>query len=84
MMIYLGTTDSWPAKQAIRCLPQVLAGYALAQHWRAQHPERPFILISGDSSNQDLPDIRAGMVRFLVKPFPMEVFLEAVREALGR
>jgi DNA-binding NtrC family response regulator len=64
--------------------PQARAGYALAQRWRALHPELPFILMSGDSSNQDLPDIRAGVVRFLVKPFSMTVFLDAVREALVR
>jgi hypothetical protein len=31
-----------------------------------------------------LPDIRAGTVRFLLKPFALETFLEAVREALGK
>jgi DNA-binding NtrC family response regulator len=64
--------------------PQARAGYALAQRWRALHPQLPFILMSGDSSNQDLPDIRAGAVRFLVKPFRIAVFLDAVRDALGR
>jgi DNA-binding NtrC family response regulator len=64
--------------------PQTRAGYALAQRWRAMHPELPFILMSGDSSNQDLPDIRSGAVRFLVKPFRIAVFVDAVRDALGR
>jgi CheY-like chemotaxis protein len=63
--------------------PQARAGYALAQRWRAIHPELPFILMSGDSSNQDLPDIRQGAVRFLPKPFGLDVFLEVVRQALG-
>jgi DNA-binding NtrC family response regulator len=63
---------------------QVRAGYALAQRWRALQPRLPFILISGDPRNQDLPDIRDGTVRFLLKPFAIETFLEAVREALGR
>jgi DNA-binding NtrC family response regulator len=63
---------------------QLRAGYALAQRWRAQHPGFPFILISGDPSNEELPDVRAGALRFLLKPFRMEVFLEVVREALGR
>ena len=64
--------------------PEARAGYALAQRWRAIHPQLPFILMSGDSSNQDLPDIRSGAVRFLVKPFRIAVFLDAVRDALSR
>jgi two-component system cell cycle sensor histidine kinase/response regulator CckA len=63
---------------------QIRAGYALAQRWRAQHPGLPFILMSGDPSNQELPDVRAGGMRFLLKPFQMEAFLEVVRQALGR
>ena len=63
---------------------QPRAGYALAQRWRAMHPGLPIILISGDPSNQDLPDVQAGAMRFLLKPFRMEVFLEVIREALGR
>ncbi len=62
---------------------QVRAGYALAQRWRAERPELPIILISGDSSNQDLPEVRAGSLRFLLKPFSMEAILDAVRGALG-
>jgi DNA-binding NtrC family response regulator len=64
--------------------PDVRAGYALAQRWRALHPQLPFILMSGDSSNQDLPDIRSGAMRFLVKPFRIAAFLDAIRDALGR
>jgi len=63
---------------------QVRAGYVLAQRWRTQHPEVPVILISGDASNQDLPEVRDGSLRFLLKPFQMETFLAVVREALGR
>jgi CheY-like chemotaxis protein len=63
---------------------QVRAGYVLAQRWRMQHPGLPIILISGDSSNQDLPEVREGSLRFLLKPFQMEAFLGVVREALGR
>jgi CheY-like chemotaxis protein len=63
---------------------QVRAGYVLAQRWRAERPALPIILISGDSSNQDLPEVRAGSLRFLLKPFSMEALLDAVREALGR
>jgi CheY-like chemotaxis protein len=63
---------------------QVRAGYALAQRWRMQHPGLPIILISGDSSNQDLPEVRDGSLRFLLKPFQMETFLGVVREVLGR
>jgi CheY-like chemotaxis protein len=63
---------------------QVRAGYVLAQRWRAMHPGLPIILISGDPSNQDLPDVQAGAMQFLLKPFRMEVFLEVIREALGQ
>jgi CheY-like chemotaxis protein len=63
--------------------PQARAGYALAQRWRAMHHGLPFILMSGDSSNQDLPDIQQGVVRFLPKPFALDAFLEVVRQALG-
>jgi CheY-like chemotaxis protein len=63
---------------------QVRAGYALAQRWSAGRPRLPIILISGDSANQDLPDVRSGAIRFLLKPFQMKIYLEAVREALGR
>jgi CheY-like chemotaxis protein len=63
---------------------QVRAGYVLAQRWRMQHPGLPIILISGDSSNQDLPEVRDGSLHFLLKPFQMETFLGVVREALGR
>jgi CheY-like chemotaxis protein len=63
---------------------QVRAGYALAQRWRAERPGLPVILISGDPSNQDLPEVRDGSLRFLLKPFQMETFLGVVREALNR
>jgi CheY-like chemotaxis protein len=63
---------------------QVRAGYALAQHWRAERPRLPVILISGDRSNEDLPEVRTGALRFLLKPFRMENFLDTVRDALGR
>jgi DNA-binding NtrC family response regulator len=59
-------------------------GYMLAQRWRVQYPCLPFLLISGDSRNQDLPDIRAGLVRLLVKPFAIDALLTAIREALGQ
>ena len=62
---------------------QVRAGYILAQRWRTMYPELPIILISGDPTNQDLPEVRAGSLGFLLKPFPMEALLDAVRGALG-
>jgi CheY-like chemotaxis protein len=62
---------------------QVRAGYVLAQRWRAERPALPIILISGDPSNQDLPEVRAGALGFLLKPFSMEALLDAVRGALG-
>jgi DNA-binding NtrC family response regulator len=63
---------------------QMRAGYTLAQRWRAMHPELPIILMSGDPSNADLPEVRDGSLGFLLKPFQMDVLLEAVRRALGR
>jgi DNA-binding NtrC family response regulator len=63
---------------------QVRAGYVLAQRWRVERPALPIILISGDPSNQDLPEVRAGSLGFLLKPFSMEALLDAVRRALGR
>jgi CheY-like chemotaxis protein len=63
--------------------PQERAGYALAQRWRAMHLGLPFILMSGDRSNEDLPDVRAGTLRFLPKPFAIDVLIGAVRDALG-
>jgi len=63
---------------------QIRAGYVLAQRWWAECPGLPIILISGDRSNEDLPEVREGALRFLLKPFGMEVLLEAVRDALGR
>jgi CheY-like chemotaxis protein len=62
---------------------QVRAGYVLAQRWQAERPQLPIILISGDISNQDLPEVRAGSLGFLLKPFSMEAILDAVRGALG-
>jgi CheY-like chemotaxis protein len=63
---------------------QARAGYALAQRWRAMHPELPIILISGDPSNEDLPEVRNGSLGFLLKPFRLDTLIEAVRGALGR
>ena len=62
---------------------QVRAGYTLAQRWRALHPELPILLMSGDPSNQGLPEVRSGSLGFLLKPFQMGILLEAVRRALG-
>jgi CheY-like chemotaxis protein len=63
---------------------QARAGYTLVQRWRTTNPGLPVILMSGDPSNQNLPDVRSGAMRFLPKPFRMEVLLETVREALRR
>jgi DNA-binding NtrC family response regulator len=48
------------------------------------HPELPIILISGDPSNEDLPEVRDGLLGFLLKPFRMNTLIEVVRRALGR
>jgi len=59
-------------------------GYALYQRWSVLFPALRFILISGDPANQELPAIRSGAVRFLAKPFEIDVLFEVVREVLGR
>ena len=59
-------------------------GYALYQRWSARYPSLRFILISGDPTNQELPAIRSGAVRFLAKPFELEALFEIVREVRGR
>jgi DNA-binding NtrC family response regulator len=59
-------------------------GYALYQRWSALYPTLRFILISGDSTNRELPAIRSGAVRFLAKPFGIDALLEVVREVLGK
>ena len=64
--------------------PHAQEGYALYQRWRTLYPALRFILISGDPRNQELPDIRAGVVRLLVKPFGIDTLLAVVRELLGR
>jgi DNA-binding NtrC family response regulator len=63
---------------------RVRAGYAMALGWRSMHPDLPILLISGDPSNEDLPEVRDGSFGFLPKPFLMDALLEAVRRALGR
>src|ERR671925_1328848 len=62
--------------------PRAHEGYALYQRWSTLYPAFRFILISGDPRNQALPDIRAGAVRFLVKPFGIDALREVVREVL--
>jgi two-component system nitrogen regulation response regulator NtrX len=64
--------------------PNAQEGYALYQRWRALYPALHFILISGDLTNQELPDVRSGAVRFLAKPFSIDALLEVVHEVLGR
>jgi two-component system nitrogen regulation response regulator NtrX len=65
-------------------VPNAQEGYALYQRWRALYPALHFILISGDLTNQELPDVRSGAVRFLAKPFGIDALLEVVREVLGK
>jgi DNA-binding NtrC family response regulator len=59
-------------------------GYALYQRWSALYPALRFILISGDTNNQELPAIRSGAVRFLAKPFAIDALLKVVQEVLGK
>jgi DNA-binding NtrC family response regulator len=57
---------------------QAREGYVLYQRWKASYPALPFLLISGDLSNQTLPAIRTGAVHFLPKPFTMSELLDTV------
>ena len=76
IQLLIADVHVWPATQA-------RAGYALAQRWRATHPALPIILISGDPSNEDLPEVRDGSLKFLPKPFRLEPLIAMVRRALG-
>jgi DNA-binding NtrC family response regulator len=64
--------------------PAARQGYALARRWRAQEPTLPVILISGDPSLEELPEVRDGAMRFLAKPLALDTLLQAVGEALDR
>lgn len=57
-------------------------GYALFERWTALHPHLPFILIGSDPRSRELPAIRKGLVRFLLKPFSIDALLEAIRSSL--
>ena len=58
---------------------QAREGYVLyCKCWKASYPALPFLLISGDLSNQTLPAIRTGAVHFLPKPFTMSELLDTV------
>ena len=57
-------------------------GYKFFQRWTAEYPDLPFILMSGDHTVWDLPAVRSGAVRVLVKPFSVYDLLAAVRSAL--
>jgi DNA-binding NtrC family response regulator len=63
--------------------PRACEGYALYARWNVAYADLPFILISARPSSQELPDIRAGAVHFLLKPFEMRSLLEAVRDTIG-
>jgi CheY-like chemotaxis protein len=62
--------------------PKELEGYEFFQRWTAEHPELPFILISGDHSSWDLPAIRSGAVPFLAKPFNLYDLLAVMQSVL--
>ena len=64
--------------------PKAQEGYALYKRWSRQYPAFHFILISGDPRNQELPEIRARAVPFLVKPFGIDALHEVVQEVLGK
>jgi FixJ family two-component response regulator len=62
-----------------------LTGLELQRRVMAQRPELPIIFITGHG---DVPKtvqaMKAGAVEFLTKPFPDEVLLDAIRQALER
>jgi DNA-binding NtrC family response regulator len=62
---------------------QAREGYELYERWTTAHPTLPFLLISGDPTNQTLPAIRTGAVRFLAKPFVISGLLNTVQTLLG-
>jgi DNA-binding NtrC family response regulator len=57
-------------------------GYHLYERWHRRAPQLPFLLISGFPVNRDLPAVRTGAVRFLVKPFAFGDLLQAVRDEI--
>ena len=59
-------------------------GYEFCQRLATEHPDLPFVLISGDHDSRNLPAVRSGAVRFLAKPFDVYDLLAAVRSALRR
>ena len=52
--------------------PQARESYALLQRWQPLAPRLPCVLISGEPMDQGIPEVRAGAVRLLVKPFLRE------------
>jgi len=52
--------------------PQAQESYALLQRWQPLAPSLPCVLISGEPMDQGLPEMRAGAVQLLVKPFLRE------------
>lgn len=63
--------------------PQAREGYTLYERWSRAQPTLPFLLMSGDPGSRALPAIRMGTVRFLAKPFPIRVLLDAVQALVG-
>ncbi len=57
-------------------------GYELYQRWKELYPELPYIFISGDPTSQDLPPVRLGVARLLVKPFNLVELLKEIRTTL--
>lgn len=63
--------------------PDGQEGYDLFQRWTEAYPALPFVLMSANISNLALPAVRAGIVRFLAKPFDLDELLDVVRVLLG-
>jgi CheY-like chemotaxis protein len=59
-------------------------GADLIQRWHALAPRLPFILVSSDLPPHDVPDLPAGVVGCLAKPFTPAEVLATVQEVLGR
>ncbi len=62
--------------------PDGQEGYDLFQRWTEAYPALPFVLMSADVSNLALPAVRAGIVRFLAKPFDLDELLNVMQTLL--
>ncbi len=58
-----------------------MAGYQLYQRWTQAYSNVPFLLITEQTGDQELVDVKEGKVPLLVKRFLIADLMEAVRHA---